>query len=212
MDQSGRVQRRHAAAGGQHHAQALARRRRRGRDPAPQRAALDQLHHHEQLVAVAADLVHGQHVGMPDPRQRLRLAGQAGRARRRLARRRRRWQQLDRHRAIELRIPRRDHHAHAAAAQLAHDLEATDRGSGGPRGDGDRPSGESLPRTRARADAAARQLAQSATCSTARARATSSTLPPIQASSSSAPRQPALMACLTSGVPRGSSAFRSLAR
>jgi hypothetical protein len=122
-----------------------ARRSRVAREPAVETRALDELHRDEVAVPVAADLVDDQHVRVLEPRHRTRLAEQAlaqrdacreGRTtRRRVVRPT--WtgiivrrsslrssgllvaQHLHRDRAVEIRVVRLPHDAHAALAEHA---------------------------------------------------------------------------------------------
>jgi hypothetical protein len=95
---------------------------------------LDELHRDEHLLLKRPDVEHDDDVRVREPRDRLRLAQRAllalqpGDAVARLD-----PQQLDRDLAIQLRIVRRVHLAHAAAAHQPEDDVATDGGAAGER-------------------------------------------------------------------------------
>jgi hypothetical protein len=80
-----------------------------------QRASLDQLHGNEHEIAMQADIMDGDDIGMRQPRHRLRFTHQA------VAQLSRLWidvgaQQLDGDLAAELRIARGVDHPHGAGA------------------------------------------------------------------------------------------------
>jgi hypothetical protein len=97
------------------------------RQPVGQRVALDELHRDVDVaVGGGADVVDRDDVGVAELRDRLRLAHQPrpGLA---LAEPHAGAQQLERDPPIELRIVRREHHAHAAGADPPQDHVAADR-------------------------------------------------------------------------------------
>jgi len=111
------------AAGGEQRRKHLGASRMRA-EPAIQIGAVDQLHRDVVAVAIGADLVHGQHVRVLEPGHRARLAEQPGPQRGDAIHR---AQHLDRHRALEIRIERGPHHAHAAGAEHAIEPVLADR-------------------------------------------------------------------------------------
>lgn len=98
--------------------------RPRRHEPLAERGPGHELHHDKHLILEGANLVHRDDVRMGEPRHRLRLADQpqpgcgAGAE---IA------HDLDRDPAIEIRIVRLEHDAHAAGPELAHDAKMTDR-------------------------------------------------------------------------------------
>jgi hypothetical protein len=100
-------------------------------DHVGQRAPLDQLHREERRAGRLADAVDGHDVRVPQPCRRLGLALEAREQPAVLAHRG--WQDLERHSPVQADLPRLVDHTHAAAAQLAQDLElAQAAGLGGP--------------------------------------------------------------------------------
>ena len=99
---------------------------RRLGQPLGERAALDELHGQEDLLAHRADVEHRQHVGVREPRHRLRLAQQPPLGLRRgLGAARQGPQHLQGHLAVELGVERRVDDAHPSGAQqLDHDVAA----------------------------------------------------------------------------------------
>jgi hypothetical protein len=98
----------------------LARRRRSAVQALAQRLAEEELHDRERLVALPADVVDGEDVGMREGGDRLRLALEAGE--RVGARREMRRQHLERHVALEPRVARPIDLPHPSSPELAQDL------------------------------------------------------------------------------------------
>ena len=95
--------------------------RRAAADDLGERLPLDVLHGDEGLVFMHADIEHRHDVRVAEAGDRSRLAGESlAQVVVVLAK------QLDRNLALERRIPREVQGAHAALADLADDLEATD--------------------------------------------------------------------------------------
>ncbi len=127
MDQGVRVQRRHGAADVDADAGRLARAHRpAGDDGVGQRLAVDQLHPQARLAAVVLGAVDGDDVRVTDPGQG------AGFAQRRRAPVGERVQELDRHFAIELRVPGAMDVAGEARGERLEDEQRAPRSDGGP--------------------------------------------------------------------------------
>jgi hypothetical protein len=120
VHQAGAVRRRQPAPAGEEHVDDLAPTVPTGVHPRPQRAALDQLHGDVRRLACLAHLVHGDDVGVRQAGHGHGLAlepllteggdGVVPAAR---------SHDLERDRAIELRVVGAQHHAHAAAPEQA---------------------------------------------------------------------------------------------
>ncbi|MFO0634679.1 MAG: hypothetical protein U0168_17690 [Nannocystaceae bacterium] len=84
-----------------------------------------QIHRDPHATVAAADVVDRDHVGVIEPRERLGLAHQSRALLRRAFGIGGRTHHLDRNAAIELGVPRREHHAHAAGTHTReHDVAA----------------------------------------------------------------------------------------
>jgi len=113
MDDPRAMRRRDPAPGGDEALEDLARRSRLGQ-PRGERRALDQLHRDVRAVTVAAGVVDRDDVGMRELRERAAFAHEPLDAEVQLG-----VDQLDRDRAIELRIVTGVDRAHAAVAEPA---------------------------------------------------------------------------------------------
>ena len=109
----------------------LAHRQRPRTQPLAQRLAFQKFRDDIRRAIVLAKIMNRQDVGMIERRNRLRLLLEPQHPLR-IARKRRR-QHLHRHVAIEPRIPRPIHLAHAARACWCHDLVRTEFGARGER-------------------------------------------------------------------------------
>ncbi len=132
VDQAGVVRGLQAAAGLDEHREHLLAGPRARAQPRLEGGALDELHGDEDAVAVGADVVHCDDVGVAQAGHRLGLAQQSGvavdaRLGRAAAGDGLAVQQLERDLAVELRVVGRVDHAHAAGTERVQDHVATDQ-------------------------------------------------------------------------------------
>ena len=129
VHQPRRMRSRQAPPRGDEDVQHLAPGARAGAEPALERPTAQEFHGQEDLPVEDADVVHGDHVRVRQPRHRLRLAQQA-RPRRVFLTELASLEELERDLSIELRIVGAVHDAHGAAAHALDDQVAPDPGTG----------------------------------------------------------------------------------